>query len=566
MASQYGETTDSTSIDRRSLLRQTGATTVAGALTALAGCGGSGGGDDAAGSDDGMEPVPTVNFVTWTQNQKPGYFEMTRMMVEQFEQLGISIELDPQQYPQPFISTLFETRDFDMLMLGMEGASYRLDPGFYLNTALHSDNVDQGGWNLTGFEREEFDSLSREQQRALNQEDRRELVYELQQLQRDQQAWTVFQYPMLASGLDTASFEEPSQTVPGEGFSSMWTLVTIDGGAELDYGKAQSNINSLNPLNAQSADDIQFIEPLYDTITRIGPNGRAENWLATDVVVEDDTTVTVTLRDGVTFHDDEEVTGEDVAFSFRYQQENNAPYVSSYLEPVGEASADGQRVTFSLSRPYAPFTTLTLGQVPILPKHIWDGVADREDVEDPANYRNEPPIGSGPFEFAEYRDGSYLELAAVDDHPFAPAIDTLRFRLYGTKSTAQQALQRGEIDVLDQLPNTLRRDIERSDDLLLNFQPQHGLRALLHNTRNGQPYSDPAFRRALAHAIPRGRIRDQVYGGRAGLGGSIIAEANEFWHNPDVEPLAFDTETARSVLSEAGYTWSDDGRLHYPTE
>jgi len=570
------------SFDRRTLLRATGTSSVAGALAALAGCTGSQNQDDTtttagegttesetdAGGGGELQPVPEVRFVTWTQSQKPGYFEQTRMMISEFEKLGLTFEIVPQQFPNPYTNTLFETREYDMLMLGMEGASYRLEPSFYLNTVLHSSNAEQGGWNISGFEHDEFDGMSEEQQRTLNQDDRQSLVYRLQDIQQQQQGWTVYQYPDLASGLNTNQFAKPSATVPGEGFGSMWTLINFEsngGSGELDYGKVLSNIASFNPLKAQSADDIQFIEPMYDTLTRIGPQGKAENWIAEDVTVEDDTTVTATITDGLTFHDGEDVTGEDVAFSFMYQKENKAPYVATYLENLESTAVDGRTVTFNLSEPYAPFTVLALGQVPVIPKHVWENVTEEQDISNPANYENKPPVGSGPFQFARHKDGSFLELEAVDDHPRSPNVDVLRFRLYGNKSTAQQALLRNEIDVLDQLPSTLRGDIENQSGLQLNYQPQHGLRNLLHNERKGRPFSDPAFRRALAHAIPRERIKNQVYDGKAGVGGSIIAEANEFWHNPDVEPFTYDLEQARTILRDAGYQWDDNDRLLYPT-
>lgn len=574
-------------LDRRTLMRATGATTLTGALTAIAGCtgneseqqdttttedsggtGGDGGTTQSGGGEGELKPVPKVRFVTWTQSQKPGYFEQTRMMIDEFKKLGLTFEIVPQQFPNPYTNTLFQSRDYDMLMLGMEGASYRLEPSFYLNTALHSSNAEKGGWNITGYESQQFDKLSEEQQTILSQDERQGPVYELQKMQQNEQAWTVYQYPQLASGLNTGRFQKPGKTVPGEGFGSMWSLVTFQGTGDssaLDYGKVLSGIKSFNPLKAQSADDIQFIEPMYDTLTRIGPDGKAQNWVAKSVNVEDDTTITATLVDGLQFHDGEQVTGEDVAFSFQFQKENKAPYVASYLEALDSVSADGQSVTFNLSKPYAPFPVLALGQVPILPKHVWQNITEKEDLSDPANFQNKPPVGSGPFEFSRHKDGSFLELTAVDQHPHSPNIDTLRFRMYGNKSTAQQALLSGEIAVMDQLPSTLRSGVKRQQGLALNYQPQHGLRALLHNERRGRPFSDPAFRRALAHAIPRKRIKNQVYDGKAGLGGSIIAKANGFWHNPDVKPFTYNLDEARSILENAGYQWNDNDRLMYPT-
>ena len=65
---------------------------------------------------------------------------------------------------------------------------------------------------------------------------------------------------------------------------------------------------------------------MYDPLLRIGPDGDLVNWAASDYSI-DGATVSVTLRDGMTFHDGEPVTGEDVAFTFNLPgREGNLRY------------------------------------------------------------------------------------------------------------------------------------------------------------------------------------------------------------------------------------------------
>ncbi len=52
----------------------------------------------------------------------------------------------------------------------------------------------------------------------------------------------------------------------------------------------------------------------------------------------------------------------------------------------------------------------TLTQIPILPKHIW------EEIEDPLNYENANPIGSGPFVFENFRPGEELVTKTNKDY------------------------------------------------------------------------------------------------------------------------------------------------------
>ena len=140
--------------DRRTFLRASGATTVTGAFAALAGCNSNGNGDGNGNGGGGgtttitdgtpsseLTRVPEVNFVTWTQSGSPDVFEASRIIANNLEDLGLSITLDPQQFPQPIISTLFESREFDMSAISYVGTAVRLDPSFYLNTVLHSDGI-----------------------------------------------------------------------------------------------------------------------------------------------------------------------------------------------------------------------------------------------------------------------------------------------------------------------------------------------------------------------------------------------------------------------------------------
>lgn len=560
--------------DRRTLLQAAGATTVTGAFATLAGCNsngdgngnGNGGGGTTtttAGTPSGeLTRVPEVNFVTWTQSGSPDVFEASRIIADNLEDLGLSISLDPQQFPQPIISTLFESREFDISAISYVGTAVRLDPSFYLNTVLHSDGIESGGWNFSAYDSEEFDQLSDTQQSTLEQEARREAVYEAQQLAYEDQAVTVYNSPDTSIGLNTQRFERPAETVPGEGLLGMYSLTRIqgkNGNSTLTLPQARNTFGAINPLAVQEAEVNEFLRPMYDTLMRVAPDGRAAPWIIDDITFEDDTTATVTLTDGLTFHDGEPVTAEDVKFSFDYQRENEAPYVFTYIEPVDSMEVvDDLTVQFNLVEPYAPFQMLTLGLVPIIPTHIW------EDVDEPTEFANDQPVGSGPFEFSRRQEGSLLEYNAVKDHPQAPNIDRLRIRLFGNMSSAQQALLNGELDGISEIPTTLQGDVDNNQSVELYFKPSHSIVTMVHNMRRGMPYSDRAFRRAVAHAVPNEGISQQIYDGNSDPGGSIISSANEFWHNPDVGHFTFDKEQARATLREAGYDWDDDGRLLMP--
>jgi len=59
-------------------------------------------------------------------------------------------------------------------------------------------------------------------------------------------------------------------------------------------------------------------------------------------------------------------------------------------------------------------------------------------------------------------------------------------------------------------------------------------------------------------------IIEAILSGLADRGGSVIAPANKYWHNPVVKSYPEDLNKAKKILAEAGYTWDKKGKLHYP--
>ena len=563
-------------LDRRTLLRITGASTVTGALAAVAGCSGnqdennkggspSGDGTDNKGGSTAHKRVPEIHFVTWTQSGSPDVFEASRIITTNLEQLGLKVKLDPQQFPQPLIKNIFETRDFDIAAIPFLGSSIRIDPSFYLNTVLHSSGSSPGGWNFAAWKNKKFDQLAEEQQRTLDQNERQKLVYKAQKIAYEEQVMTVYSSPNMAIGLNTNRFKKPSNsaTVPGESLLGPYTLVNIEPkGSDrvLSLANVNSSFGTINPMKVQEAGVNEFIRPMYDTLMRVGPEGKAEPWIIDGITVEDDTTVTVQLMDGLKFHDGEALTADDVKFSFEYHGKHKSPYYNQFLSPIDSISTSGDlEVTFSLTEPYAPFQMLTLGIVPIIPQHIW------ENRSSPGNHQNKPAIGSGPFEYKRFESGSVLEMTANKDHPKPPKIDGIIIQLFGNNASAQQSLLQGDIDGFSEVPASLQSGVENSDSVELYFKPSHSIETFSHNTRKGMPYSDVAFRRAVAHATPNRGISQQIYNGHANPGGSIISKANKFWHNPEIGHFEYDIEKAKSILRDAGYKWDDNGRLMMPT-
>ena len=265
------------------------------------------------------------------------------------------------------------------------------------------------------------------------------------------------------------------------------------------------------------------------------------------------------------FHDGKEVTAEDVKFTLDYHQQWKAPFFVESLKNVASVETNGKYgVRIKLNEPYAPFIPNLLGAIFIIPKHVWQDIPDKVDVTDPLNYPNEKPIGSGPFKFDHWDRGRELKVSAFKEHFNAPKVEGIIRISYGSHDAMAAAIEKGECDRTRYiLKPSLLLDLQKVKNVVAEGYPNHGFYTLSYHTRR-PPLDDPDFRRALGYVIPRELIIEAILSGFGKPGGSVIAPANKFWHNPDIKANPEDFNKAKEILKAAGYTWDKKGKLHYP--
>jgi peptide/nickel transport system substrate-binding protein len=265
------------------------------------------------------------------------------------------------------------------------------------------------------------------------------------------------------------------------------------------------------------------------------------------------------------FHDGKPVTAEDIKFTIDYHTKWKAPYFYSLLKNVESVEVTGSHsIQIKLKEPFAPFLSNLLGGIFIIPKHIWKDIPEKVDVDDPLNYPNENPIGSGPFKFDHWDRGRELKVSAFEQH-FNPArCEGIICLVYGSHDAIAAAIEKGECDRTRYiLKPSLLLDLQKVKNVVAKGYPNHGFYVLTYNTRR-PPLNDPVFRKAIAHVIPKDLIIEAILSNMADIGGSVIGPANKFWHNPAVKPFPYDANNAKKILAEAGYTWDKEGKLHYP--
>jgi len=308
----------------------------------------------------------------------------------------------------------------------------------------------------------------------------------------------------------------------------------------------------------------ELVGLVYDTLFLHPYTEEPISWLATEASANADATVwTVTLRDGVTWHDGEEFTAEDVAFTYDYYRDgppNRYTHHASEVPVVESAEAlDATTVEFTCEQPCPTLDLVTLADLPILPQHIW------EDVEDPQTY-TDLPVGTGPYRLAEYvEDQSYLFEANEDYFLGPPAVGEIEMPIVPDPSSMFLALQNGQVDTATRpVPPELQESLGEARDVEL-VEGKRFASIFYRFNAESPPLDQQEFRRALDMAVDRQALVDTVLLGNGRAGSPSFMHPDSRWFEP--QDAAFDPEQAGAILDEAGITDSDgDGSREYEGE
>ncbi len=553
---------------RRDFLRKGGIAGVAGLSVSLAGCPGAD--EGAAPADDSTdidtdaeltEPVPELDFVMPTEGSNAERHELSLLAASSFEEVGFEINRRQLDF-ETQVSVALVEHDFDINVIGWGGTPERIDPQTFISD-LHEgleSNVGPGGRNSPGYDNPEYNEIAAEQFLTVDQDRRQELVYEAQEILARDQPRTYIANEDDMHAYRPGNFQDIVPTM-GEGLNSFWNMIEATPVGDRDtlrFGYP-TEITSLNPMQDMATPDRQWVRVIYDRLYRVTDEGVPQPWAAADdpTFEDDGETVVVPIREGMTFHDGEPVTAEDIAWSFEYFGEHSVTY-GGRMDPVEEVTVTGDHeVTFHLEQAFAPFVANVLAQIYIFPQHVW------EDIDDPVDQDDEDYIGSGPYQFDEWRLEEELRLDAFEDHFQAPNVDRI-IRVPGADvSTLVRMLEEDEIDMVGATPSVSAQDrLEEDPDVENVFAPTIAFFKFAYNMRN-EVMQDVHLRRALSYCVDKHAYVEDMMGGVGTVTHSPIAEVNEFWHNPDVEQFTFDLQAARDELAGAGYGWDDDGRLHY---
>jgi peptide/nickel transport system substrate-binding protein len=332
------------------------------------------------------------------------------------------------------------------------------------------------------------------------------------------------------------------------------------------------HFHNLGPNNSL-ADHIfsQLVE--MDADTRPVP-GLALSWKAVSP-----TEWEFKLRPGVKFHNGDDFSGEDVAYSLaRVPLVKNSPgSFQIYTRGVTKVDIVDAQTLRLTTRGVMPLLPIDLSQVAILPKRLGDAPA----TEDFNSLKN--AIGTGPYRITAYNPGDRATLERFDGYfGEKPHWQRVNYRMIPNDSARTSALLAGDVDLIEAVPTSdlanLRRDkrVALAEAVSLRFayvmfdrsRPNGGMPFV--SGPDGEkldrnPLEDVRVRRALSMAINRQAIVDRVMEDAAVATGQFLAKGTSSFVD-DLPVPKYDPEGAKKLLAEAGYPKGFRISLHGPND
>jgi peptide/nickel transport system substrate-binding protein len=321
-------------------------------------------------------------------------------------------------------------------------------------------------------------------------------------------------------------------------------------------------VGYINPILAVTDSGRDLTELMYSGLLKTTPEGTLVPELAEDYTISTDgLTYTFVLRSSIFFHDGSPITADDVVFTIQKVQDQalKSP-VRPNWDGVTVKKVDDRTVSFTLSKPYAPFLeNTTLG---IIPKHIWKNARNEDFTYSKYNFE---PIGSGPYKLYDVeRNASGVpqnyNLVPFDQYPMGSAhIAHLIIKTFSNEKNMIEAYQQGDIQSMYDVSPQVAKSIARGDSQV-HTAPLARVFGIFFNQNQAPVLANKEVRQALQLATDRQAIIDNVLGGYGiAITDPIPPGALPADTNLSVAVATTSVEGAIKILTDAGWKPNTEG-------
>ena len=307
------------------------------------------------------------------------------------------------------------------------------------------------------------------------------------------------------------------------------------------------------PSSANSDDFVQQ-SMVYDKLFEVDDiTGEYTSRVLSSYEWTDDKTLVMTLKDGITFSDGNQMTMEDVLFSIHnYIDQGESTDKYQYFQFIDfdatTISDDKMTLTLVYQFPYGP-AERTLN-VSIMEKAF----TEQHDNADQIWYTG--PVGSGPYKITDCVQDSYVTFTLRDDYwnkDYTYDASEITLRFYSDETAMYMDYQSGNLDALYGIGSTVASQIENAGGSqgTVQYISNNDVSFVILNEEN-EYLSDPKVREAIAYALDMDYITEVAYGTLGKEAKSHFAATFDCYS--EHEGYTTDTEKAKQILTDAGYS------------
>lgn len=312
-------------------------------------------------------------------------------------------------------------------------------------------------------------------------------------------------------------------------------------GGELVVGISQDLGDSLDPYQMTAAGTREVLFNIYEGLVKPNADGEfiaavaADDWTLSD----DGLTYTFPLREGVKFHNGNEVTVDDVLYSFETCAATTVQEaLAAALSSIQDIHADGNSVVITLKEPSPDFLSY-VATVYIVPADY--------------NQQASKPVGTGPFQFVSRSVQENMVMEKFGDYWGDPAyLDKVTFQIYEDTNAKMSALGAGSIDLTVHMSVDQIASIDQEEYKTL--EGTMNLVQALYLNNAVEPFDNQLVRQAMSYAIDVDDILAITSDGHGTpVGTSIYPAFTKYFDEDLASYYPYDPDKAKELLEQAGY-------------
>lgn len=304
---------------------------------------------------------------------------------------------------------------------------------------------------------------------------------------------------------------------------------------------SSSDVTSLTPLTHATVPTGRLDSLMYDKLFSYNENGELVPILAESFKYIDDNTIEIKIKKGVKFHNGEELTADDVAFTFKFWKD--AKVRAFMIEAVKDVEIiDKYTILIKTKEPFAPL----IGNIAAM-----GHVVNKKNIENNPNWKSEP-VGTGAYKYVKWVSGDYVEVEAFDDY-FAgkPQIKKIILKSVPEGSSRTMGLEAGDYDmILD--PEPIDKKIIQNNSKFSYYETESFIPNYISINLKNEVLKDKNLRKAIENAIDIQGIIDVAADGD-GIPAATLVAPQIFGANKEIPWTKKNIELAKEYMKKSNY-------------